>query len=195
MRPLDQHSDIAVMARIYYGWWIVGACLLAAMIGNALGLFGAGVYLRAITTSTGWATGTVSGAVTLFYVVSAILLIPVGSGIGRVGPRPFVAVGGLAAYRLLPTVTVRVYHGANRLFPEFASDPEPYPNRRSVLRRCDGGRHARAGSKADFQNDIAGLRTARLGGLVGTAYHPRPNLVKAMTAILVAEDDSASMLF
>jgi hypothetical protein len=34
------------------------------MVGNALGLFGAGVYLRAITASTGWATGTVSGAVT-----------------------------------------------------------------------------------------------------------------------------------
>lgn len=82
--------------RIYYGWWIVGACLLAGMVGNALGLFGAGVYLRAITASTGWASGIVSGAVTLFYVVSAVLLIPVGSGISRIGPRPFVAVGGLA---------------------------------------------------------------------------------------------------
>jgi predicted MFS family arabinose efflux permease len=94
--PLDHHSDITVTPRIYYGWWIVGACVLAAMIGNALGLFGAGIYLRAITASTGWATGAVSGAVTLFYVVSAVLLIPVGSGIGRVGPRPFVTVGGLA---------------------------------------------------------------------------------------------------
>jgi predicted MFS family arabinose efflux permease len=92
----DHRSDIAVTRRIFYGWWIVGACVLAAMIGNALGLFGAGVYLRAITTSTGWTTGTVSGAVTLFYVVSAVLLIPVGSGIARVGPRPFVTVGGLA---------------------------------------------------------------------------------------------------
>jgi MFS family permease len=32
----------------------------------------------------------------LFYVVSAILLIPVGSGIKHIGPRPFVAGGGLA---------------------------------------------------------------------------------------------------
>ena len=78
--------------RIHYGWWIVGACVLAAMTGNALGLFGAGVYLSAVIASTGWATSTVSGAVTLFYVVSAFLLIPVGSGIGRIGPRPFVAM-------------------------------------------------------------------------------------------------------
>jgi predicted MFS family arabinose efflux permease len=82
--------------RIFYGWWMVGACLLSALIGNALGLFGAGVYLRAIIASTGWATSIVSGAVTLFYVVSAALLIPVGSGIGRIGPRPFIVVGGLA---------------------------------------------------------------------------------------------------
>ena len=59
--------------RMYYGWWIVGACLLAAMVGNALGLFGAGVYVRAVTHSTGWSTGSVSGAVTLFYVVSSVL--------------------------------------------------------------------------------------------------------------------------
>jgi MFS family permease len=75
---------------------MVGACLLTALIGNALGLFGAGIYLHAIIASTGWATGIVSGAVTLFYVVSAALLIPVGSGIGRIGPRPFIVVGGLA---------------------------------------------------------------------------------------------------
>ncbi len=84
------------MPRIYYGWWIVSACVLTALVGNALGLFGAGVYLRAITASTGWTSSTVSGAVTLFYVVSAVLLIPVGSGISHVGPRPFVTVGGLA---------------------------------------------------------------------------------------------------
>ena len=96
MHSIDHLSDIMMTRPIYYGWWIVGACVLAAMVGNALGLFGAGVYLRAITASTGWGTGAVSGAVTLFYVVSALFLIPVGSGIGRIGPRPFVAVGGLA---------------------------------------------------------------------------------------------------
>jgi MFS family permease len=83
-------------SRIFYGWWMVGACLLTALIGNALGLFGAGIYLRAITASTGWATSVVSGAVTLFYVVSAVLSIPVGSGINRIGPRLFITFGGLA---------------------------------------------------------------------------------------------------
>jgi MFS family permease len=83
-------------ARLFYGWWIVAACMLATMVGNALGLFGAGVYLHAVVIANGWTTGFVSGAVSLFYVVSALLLIPVGSAIGRFGPRPAIALGGLA---------------------------------------------------------------------------------------------------
>ncbi len=82
--------------RIFYGWWIVAACMLAALVGNALGLFGAGVYLHEVVTANGWTTGLVSGAVTLFYLVSALLLIPVGGGIKRYGPRPVIALGGIA---------------------------------------------------------------------------------------------------
>ena len=81
--------------RVFYGWWIVAACMLSALVGNALGLFGAGVYLHEMVAANGWTTGLVSGAVTLFYVVSALLLIPVGSGIKRYGPRPVIALGGI----------------------------------------------------------------------------------------------------
>jgi MFS family permease len=82
--------------RVFYGWWVVAACMLSALVGNALGLFGAGVYLHEVVTANGWTTGLVSGAVTLLYVVSALLLIPVGIGIGRYGPRQIVALGGIA---------------------------------------------------------------------------------------------------
>jgi MFS family permease len=81
---------------VFYGWWIVAACMLSALVGNALGLFGAGVYLHEVVTANGWTTGLVSGAVTLFYVVSALLLMPVGIGIRRYGPRPVIALGAIA---------------------------------------------------------------------------------------------------
>jgi MFS family permease len=82
--------------RVFYGWWIVAACMLAALFGNALGLFGAGVYLHEVVKANGWTIGLVSGAVTLFYVVSAFLLIPVGSGIRHFGPGLIVALAGIA---------------------------------------------------------------------------------------------------
>jgi MFS family permease len=84
------------MSRIFYGWRIVAVCLVAAVFANALGLFGAGVYLHALVESRSWTTGLVSGAITLFYVTSALLLVPVGGIIGRAGPQPVFAAGGAA---------------------------------------------------------------------------------------------------
>jgi MFS family permease len=81
---------------VFYGWWIVAACMIASLVGNALGLFGAGVYLHEVVTARGWTTGSISGAITLFHVVSALLSIPVGSGIRRFGPRPVIALAGIA---------------------------------------------------------------------------------------------------
>ena len=75
---------------------MVAVCLIAALFANALGLFGAGVYLRQLVVEKGWSTGLVSGAITLFYVVSAVLQIPLGDMIARLGPRPVFAAGTLA---------------------------------------------------------------------------------------------------
>jgi MFS family permease len=82
--------------RPFYGWWIVAVCLIANFFGNALGLFGAGVYLHILTGTKPWSTSLVSGAITVFYVTSALLLIPVGGMIGRYGPRPVFTSGALA---------------------------------------------------------------------------------------------------
>jgi len=82
--------------RLFYGWWIVAACLIAALVGNALGLFGAGVYLHEVVAANGWTTSLVSGAITMFYILSALLLIPVGHAIRHFGPRPIVAVAAVA---------------------------------------------------------------------------------------------------
>jgi MFS family permease len=81
------------MSRMFYGWRIVAVCLVASVFANALGLFGAGVYLHALVEQKGWPTGLVSGAITFFYVVSALLLIPVGGILGRFGPQPIFALG------------------------------------------------------------------------------------------------------
>jgi MFS family permease len=82
--------------RVFYGWRIVAVCLVAAVVGNALGLFGASVYLHSIVETRGWPTGFVSAAATLFFLTSAVLLFSVGSAIARFGPRPVITLGVLA---------------------------------------------------------------------------------------------------
>ena len=84
------------MSRLFYGWRIVAVCLVAAVFANALGLFGAGVYLHALVEFKGWSTGAVSSSITLFYVTSALLLVPVGGIIGRAGPQAIFAAGAAA---------------------------------------------------------------------------------------------------
>ena len=54
------------MSRPFYGWRIVGVCLIAGAFANAFGLFGAGVYLHELVATRGWPTGLVSGAITTF---------------------------------------------------------------------------------------------------------------------------------
>src|SRR5690606_25500682 len=58
--------------------------------------FGVSVYLYALTQLRGWSIGVVSSAITLFYLTGACLSMPVGSLIGRRGPRAVVSVGALA---------------------------------------------------------------------------------------------------
>jgi MFS family permease len=80
----------------FYGWRIVAACMTVNMFGNALGLFGAGVYLKALSETRGWPLGQISGGVTLFLLTSAALMLPVGKTIGRFGPKPIVVVGAVS---------------------------------------------------------------------------------------------------
>jgi predicted MFS family arabinose efflux permease len=80
-------------SRIFYGWWIVSACLVANLIGNAIGLFGAGVYLDQLVKIRGWQIGVVSGAATLFYVASACCLPLIGNSIAKSGPRAVIMLG------------------------------------------------------------------------------------------------------
>ena len=80
---------------LFYGWWIVGACFVIASIAWSLGLFGASVYLHAVSKTRGWPIGLISTAITCFYLVSAFSAPFVGTVINRFGPRVVVRGGAI----------------------------------------------------------------------------------------------------
>jgi MFS family permease len=80
---------------VFHGWRVVRACCVIATVAWALGTFGAGVYLQAVTAAHGWAIVDVAFAVTLFYLVSAVVQRPAGRAIDRWGPRPLMLLGTL----------------------------------------------------------------------------------------------------
>ncbi|MBY0531043.1 MAG: MFS transporter [Xanthobacteraceae bacterium] len=81
--------------RIFYGWWIVAACLAIAILSWGLGIFGVGVSLYAITQTRGLSIGSVSTAFTVSAILSAIASFFVGPLIDRYGPRPVMALGAI----------------------------------------------------------------------------------------------------
>ena len=80
-------------AGLFYGWRVVAACFVIAAVTWALGLFGASVYLQAVTSAHGWPVAEVSFAITLFFLVSASIQRIVGRSIDRYGPRPVLTIG------------------------------------------------------------------------------------------------------
>lgn len=82
-------------ARVFYGWWIVAACLVIAVLSWGLGIFGVGVSLYAISQTRGLSIGSVSAAFTVSAILSAIASFFVGPLIDRYGPRLVMAVGAI----------------------------------------------------------------------------------------------------
>lgn len=78
---------------MFHGWRVVAACCVIATVAWALGTFGASVYLQAVTEAHGWPIADVAFAVTLFYLVSAVVQRTVGRAIDRWGPRPVLLLG------------------------------------------------------------------------------------------------------
>lgn len=72
---------------------MVAACFLVASMSWSLGLYGASVYLHVVSETRGWPVSLISGAVTCFYLVSALSSPFVGTAVNRFGPRAVVIFG------------------------------------------------------------------------------------------------------
>lgn len=79
--------------RIFYGWWMVLACLIIAVVGWSLGVFGMSVYIHVLSDHRGFSIGLISIAVTVSYLVSAACLMGIGTATDRFGPKPVMAAG------------------------------------------------------------------------------------------------------
>ena len=81
---------------MFHGWRVVAVCFVIATVAWGLGTFGASVYLQAVTAVHGWPIADVAFAITLFYLVSALVQRSVGRAIDRWGPRPVLMLGTLS---------------------------------------------------------------------------------------------------
>ena len=92
----------------YPGWRVTAACFVMAVFCWGFGFYGHGVYLVELQKIHGWPNSLISGASTVYYLCSAILLTFVAEAMARIGPRA-VVLGGTGCFAvsasLLPFIT------------------------------------------------------------------------------------------
>src|SRR5262245_7579880 len=78
---------------VFYGWWVaLGACLIS-LVCAGIGFYSQGVLLDALCHERGWSRASVSGATSLYFLVSGMAGLAVGRGVDRFGARRFIALG------------------------------------------------------------------------------------------------------
>ena len=77
----------------FFGWRVVAAAFVVAVFGWGLGFYGPPVYLETIVRTRGWSVTTVSAAVTLHFVVGALVIANL-PGLQRRFGLAVVTVGG-----------------------------------------------------------------------------------------------------
>jgi MFS family permease len=87
----------AVAGRIFAGWYVVAAAFVMLMTSAGLGFYGLAVYLEAVTTEKGFATGPASLGSSLFFVVVGVVGRLIGPVIGRRDVRWVTGVGAVVA--------------------------------------------------------------------------------------------------
>jgi MFS family permease len=59
--------------RFYYGWIIVGVCFLSWLVADAFGFYTFGLYIVPIHKELGWSSITITGALTVKMLTSAVI--------------------------------------------------------------------------------------------------------------------------
>lgn len=83
-------------ARYFYGWNVVAATFVMALLSFGLGFYGLTVYAATLQQLHGWSASAVSAPITVYYIAGALLTSAIGDVYQRLGPRVVVAGGGLA---------------------------------------------------------------------------------------------------
>jgi len=92
--PQAQAIAIDESSPRYAGWRVVIACYLAAVFCWGFGLYGHGVYLAELHRLHGWPASLISGATTVFYLMTATLVVFISDAIAGFGPRRVMLIGG-----------------------------------------------------------------------------------------------------
>jgi MFS family permease len=94
-RPSPDRSSNDTATGIFYGWYIVLTSTIIFIISSGIGFYGHGVFLDPLRILHGWSKGPISLAITLFFLTTGLIGLPLGKKVDRFGSRPILVLGSL----------------------------------------------------------------------------------------------------
>lgn len=89
-------ASSSARARTFFGWRVTGGAFVLAVFGWGLGFYGPPVFLGVLHATRGWSLGLISAALTLHYLVGALLAARLPALHSRFGLARFTQIGALA---------------------------------------------------------------------------------------------------
>jgi hypothetical protein len=80
----------------FFGWRVVAAAFVLAVLGWGLGFYGPPIYLHAVREARGWSVGLVSAAVTMHYLCGAVVVANLPKLYARFGLSLVTRIGSIA---------------------------------------------------------------------------------------------------
>ena len=103
---------------VSFGWKVVAAAFVVALLGWGFGFYGPSLYLAHISAERGWPTSVVAAAITAYYLLGGVLVAWVGDAFNRYGAAR-VVLAGWAAMAIGVLALTSVGH-AVQVFAAFA---------------------------------------------------------------------------
>ena len=92
----DRATETDEASARYHGWRVVLACFVMAALVWGFGFYGHGFYLAELQRRHGWPASLMGSATTLYYLLSALLVVFIADAIRRFGARACAIAGALA---------------------------------------------------------------------------------------------------
>lgn len=89
-------TAVAERARVFYGWYVVGACFVIAFMLYGIGVNTFTVYVKPLEADRGWSRSAISMAITIAALAMGAVAPIVGRLLDRFGARALMLAGAIA---------------------------------------------------------------------------------------------------